>query len=60
MCSKVSFSSKIDLIWSYPSQNMGLFQPRKVQLQAKKIKSSLEAKKMKLKGRFFGENVSFY
>jgi hypothetical protein len=31
-----SFASKIDLVWSYLSQNMGLFQPRKVQIQTKK------------------------
>jgi hypothetical protein len=35
---KFSFSSKIDLVWSYLSQNMGLFQPRKVQIQTKKEK----------------------
>jgi hypothetical protein len=33
---KFSFASKIDLVWSYLSQNMGLFQPRKVQIQTKK------------------------
>ncbi len=31
-----SFASKIDLVWSYLQQNMGLFQPRKVQMQTKK------------------------
>jgi hypothetical protein len=31
-----SFASKIDLVWSYLSQNIGLFQPRKVQIQNKK------------------------
>jgi hypothetical protein len=33
---KFSLASKIDLVWSYLSQNMGLFQPRKVQIQTKK------------------------
>ena len=33
---KFSFASKMDLVWSYLSQNMGLFQPRKVQIQTKK------------------------
>ncbi len=33
---KFCFASKIDLVWSYLSQNMGLFQPRKVQTQTKK------------------------
>ncbi len=33
---KFSFASKIDLVWSYLQQNMGLFQPRKVQMQTKK------------------------
>ncbi len=31
-----SFASKIDLVWPYLSQNMGLFQQRKVQIQTKK------------------------
>ncbi len=31
-----SFASKIDLVWSYLAQNLGLFQPRKVQVQTKK------------------------
>ncbi len=35
---KFSFALKIDLVWSYLSQNMGLFQPRKVQIQTKKEK----------------------
>ena len=33
---KFCFASKIDLVWSYLSQNMGLFQPREVQIQMKK------------------------
>jgi hypothetical protein len=33
---KFCFASKIDLVWSYLSQNMGIFQPRKVQTQKKK------------------------
>jgi hypothetical protein len=45
-----SFASKIGLVWSYLSQNIGLFQPRKVQIQTKKRKSSLEARKIKLEG----------
>ncbi len=48
---KFCFASKIDLVWSYLSQNMGLFQLRKVQTQTeKKRKSSLEARKMKIEG----------
>ncbi len=35
---KFSLASKIDLSGSYSSQNMGLFQPRKVQIQTKKEK----------------------
>jgi hypothetical protein len=33
---KFSFASKIDLVWSYLSQNIGIFRPRKVQTQTKK------------------------
>jgi hypothetical protein len=33
---KFSFTSTIDLFWSYLSQNMGLFQPRQVKIQTKK------------------------
>ncbi len=33
---KFCFASKIDLVGSYLSQNMGIFQPRKVQTQTKK------------------------
>jgi hypothetical protein len=47
---KYPFASKIGYVWSYLSQNMGLFQPRKVQEQTEKKKSSLEARKMKLEG----------
>jgi hypothetical protein len=48
---KFSFASKNDLVWSYLSQNVGLFQPKKVQIpNQKKRKSSLEARKMKLEG----------
>jgi hypothetical protein len=36
-----SFASKIDMVWSYLSQNMGLFQPRKVKIQTKKIEKFL-------------------
>jgi hypothetical protein len=35
---KFCFASKIGLVWSYLSQNMGLFQPRKVQIRTKKEK----------------------
>jgi hypothetical protein len=42
---KFSFASRVDLVWSYLSPNMGLFQPRKVQIETKK-----EARKMKLEG----------
>jgi hypothetical protein len=45
----ISFASKIDLVWSYLSQNMGLFQPS-ANTNQKKRKSSLEAREMKLEG----------
>ncbi len=48
---KFCFASKIDLVWSYLSQNMGIFQPRKVpNTNEKKRKNSLEARKMKIEG----------
>ncbi len=45
-----SFASKIDLVLSYLSQNMGLFQPRKVQIQMKKEKKFSRSQEMKLEG----------
>ncbi len=42
---KFSFASKIDLVWSYLSQNTGLFQPRKVQIHTKKEKKFSRSQK---------------
>ncbi len=39
---KFCFASKIDLVWSYLSQNMEIFQPRKVQTQTEKREKVLQ------------------
>jgi hypothetical protein len=48
---KFCFASKIDLVWSYLSQNMGVISAKdSTNTNEKKSKSSLEARKMKIEG----------
>ncbi len=48
---KFCFASKIDLVWSYLSQNMGVISAKdSTNTNEKKGKSSLEARKMKIEG----------
>jgi hypothetical protein len=48
---KFCFASKIDLVWSYLSQNMGVISAKdSTNTNGKKRKSSLEARKMKIEG----------
>ncbi len=48
---KFCFASKIGLVWSYLSQNMGVISAKEsTNTNEKKRKSSLEARKMKIEG----------
>jgi hypothetical protein len=55
----LSFASKIDLVWSYLSQNMGLFQPRKVQIQTKKEKKFSRSQENEVRRVIFSEMLLF-
>ncbi len=46
----LSFASIIGLVWSYLSQNVGLFQPRTVLIQTKKEKKFSRSQENKLEG----------
>jgi hypothetical protein len=59
---KFSFASKFGKVWSYLSQNMGLFQPRKVHINMKKQEKKFSrSQENEVRGMIFlCENASFY
>jgi hypothetical protein len=57
---KFSSASKIGQVWSYLSQNIGLFQPRKVHKQMKKREKNSRSQENEVRRVFFFVKMLFF